>query len=127
VTQRDESLGQRIRTARKKLGLTQEALADALGTSRTHVIRWEGGKHSPDPGYRRKLAALTGEPEDYFSPSPDEALTPRYEELAAQVAEAIEAQQALVASIADRQERLETLVRATLGSALGDEAGRSSS
>lgn len=36
-----------VRSARKKLGLTQEMLAEKLGVSRNTVSRWEKGEVSP--------------------------------------------------------------------------------
>lgn len=40
--------GDRIRELRKKLGLTQEQLADQVGVSRTTVVSWEKGKFEPE-------------------------------------------------------------------------------
>ena len=41
------SLGQRIRAARESAGFTQEALAEAVGVSRTAVARWESDDIEP--------------------------------------------------------------------------------
>lgn len=41
------NLGQRIRSARESAGFTQEALAEAIGVSRTAVARWENGDIEP--------------------------------------------------------------------------------
>ena len=38
----------RIRAARKSAGFTQEALAEAVGVSRTAVAKWENGECLPD-------------------------------------------------------------------------------
>jgi len=40
-------LGKRIRLARERAGLTQEAMAEAIGVSRTAVARWETGDNEP--------------------------------------------------------------------------------
>ena len=42
------SLGQRIQTLRKKAGLSQEALGEALGVSRQAVSKWEGDGGVPE-------------------------------------------------------------------------------
>jgi tetratricopeptide (TPR) repeat protein/transcriptional regulator with XRE-family HTH domain len=46
----------RLAERRKALGLTQEALADAMGVERTTVVRWERGESAPLPLIRPKLA-----------------------------------------------------------------------
>lgn len=71
-----------IYSARKKLGLSQEKLAEALGVSRNTVSRWELGEFSPSAenlaALERLLAQLEGdgpaEPED--TPAPEEAVVP---------------------------------------------------
>lgn len=50
--------GTRLRHARRQKGLTQEQLADVLGTSRHRVLRWEKDLEQPWM-YAEKLA-------DYF-------------------------------------------------------------
>lgn len=72
--------------ARKKLGLSQEKLAEVLGVSRNTVSRWERGEFSPSAGkmaaLERMLAQLeapavsadTTAPED--TPAPKEAEDP---------------------------------------------------
>ena len=44
-----------ICSARKKLGLSQEQLAEALGVSRNTVSRWERGEFSPSADKMAKL------------------------------------------------------------------------
>ncbi|GAA0974603.1 hypothetical protein GCM10009555_031090 [Acrocarpospora macrocephala] len=51
---RRQDLAQRRRT----LGYSQESLADALGTDRSTVARWERGQCEPQPYIRPKLARL---------------------------------------------------------------------
>jgi len=54
------SLGQALRERRVQLGLSQEALAEAVGVSPRSVTRWEQGRAVPHPDYRRRLARLIG-------------------------------------------------------------------
>lgn len=44
--------------ARKRVGLTQEALAHLMGVDRTTVHAWESGEHEPLPFFRPKLAKV---------------------------------------------------------------------
>lgn len=41
-------IGENILTARKHAGLTQEALAEAVGVSRQTIAKWEAGESTPD-------------------------------------------------------------------------------
>lgn len=51
-------IGQNIRTLREKMGLTQDALAQYLGTSREQVAYYETGKRSTPSAQLSKLANL---------------------------------------------------------------------
>ncbi len=42
------TIGRRIALLRKKAGMTQEQLADLLGSTRQAVSKWESGKSTPD-------------------------------------------------------------------------------
>ena len=42
-------------------GLSQQRLADMLGTTQQNVARWENGKTIPGPYYRQKLCDLFAE------------------------------------------------------------------
>lgn len=53
-----QAVGQRLRTARETLGLTQEDVAGALGIQRTSVIAMESGKRSVSALELRRLARL---------------------------------------------------------------------
>lgn len=53
-------LGKRIATLRKQRGLTQEALAEALGISAQAVSKWETDASCPDISLLPKLAAELG-------------------------------------------------------------------
>lgn len=54
-----------LRRLREKAGLTQAALAEALGVDRTTVATWEGGRAFPRaellPGLARLLGCEIGE------------------------------------------------------------------
>lgn len=65
-------LGSRIRDARKDAGFSnQDAFAEAVGTTRRNVVRWETGKNVPGERYRRLIAEVTGRP-DLFSDQDEE-------------------------------------------------------
>ncbi|RNG17853.1 helix-turn-helix domain-containing protein [Streptomyces botrytidirepellens] len=48
----------RLIDRRKAIGHTQESLAEAMGTDRTTVGRWESGQATPQPWMRPKLARV---------------------------------------------------------------------
>ncbi len=50
------TIGQRIRESRKKVGLTQEALARECGVSRAAVAQWEGDVTKPSLDHLQKAA-----------------------------------------------------------------------
>lgn len=58
--------GQRIKQAREEKGLTQRELAELVGTSRRHVIRWEQGRHLPSRVYAVRLAGALGRQPEFF-------------------------------------------------------------
>ena len=43
-----KDIGKRIREQRKKKGITQEAMANALGVTSQAVSKWENGQNAPD-------------------------------------------------------------------------------
>ena len=53
-------IGARIRAARHRRGLTQRAVADALGINDRHVHAWEAGRRNPGPKHLAKLAEVLG-------------------------------------------------------------------
>ncbi|WP_426246564.1 helix-turn-helix domain-containing protein [Nocardioides sp. LHG3406-4] len=53
-----QAVGQRLRSARETLGLTQEDVAGALGIQRTSVIALEAGKRNVSAVELRRLARL---------------------------------------------------------------------
>jgi DNA-binding XRE family transcriptional regulator len=65
------SAGSRIKAARDAAGLSQDALAKALGTSRQRIIGWEVHGQQPGKTNRVKLARLFGgQPEDWHDERP---------------------------------------------------------
>jgi transcriptional regulator with XRE-family HTH domain len=66
----DMSIGRRIRWARRSAGLSQDALAAKIGTTRQVIIRWEKDRHLPNLESRQKLAAATGQPAEFFAERP---------------------------------------------------------
>ena len=68
------TLAEKIYQARKKAGLSQEALADALGVTRQAVSKWETGKSVPDTENLRQMAQVLAVSTDYFlgeAPAPE--------------------------------------------------------
>jgi len=55
------SLGGRLRTVRKELGLSQGELAEITGVVPNTQSIYELGKSMPDAGYLEKIAALGGD------------------------------------------------------------------
>lgn len=53
-------IGSRIREARGKVGLSQEAFAARINTSRRHVMRLERGQHMPSEPMLERIADVTG-------------------------------------------------------------------
>ena len=52
------TLGEKIREARRKCGLSQEQLAEKLSVSRSAIAKWETDKGLPDVGNLKVLARL---------------------------------------------------------------------
>lgn len=50
------TLGEKIASARKEKGMTQEMLAEQLGVTRQAVARWENGLSVPDAGMLVRIA-----------------------------------------------------------------------
>lgn len=50
------TLGEKIASARKEEGMTQEMLAEQLGVTRQAVARWETGLSVPDAGMLVRIA-----------------------------------------------------------------------
>ena len=71
----NETVGQRIRQQREKLGLKQHDIAHALQVSPQAVSKWERGENAPDISLLVPLARLLGISTDnllgYHAESPD--------------------------------------------------------
>lgn len=65
-------LGQRIRRARKRAGISQERLAGLVGITRRHLIRIENGEHLPSRELRNRLAESTASPRDELAVDEDD-------------------------------------------------------
>ena len=56
----EETLGKRIVFHRKRLALTQDALAELMGVTAQAVSKWENDQSCPDIGALPKLAEIFG-------------------------------------------------------------------
>ncbi len=63
---KNAALGERIRRARKTLGLTQQEFADQLEVTQPTVHRWEKGFYDPDEEALRRLSGMTKLTPAYF-------------------------------------------------------------
>ena len=52
------SVGENIKNTRKKIGITQEELAEKLSVTRQAVSNWENGKTEPDIETLTKIAQI---------------------------------------------------------------------
>ena len=60
------TLGEKLKEARKKIGLSQEQLAEKLCVSRQAVTKWESDKGMPDIGNLKAIATLLNTSIDYL-------------------------------------------------------------
>lgn len=51
-------IGEIIKTERKKIGMTQEVLAEKLSVSRVAVAKWEQGASIPTPNHIAELSEI---------------------------------------------------------------------
>jgi transcriptional regulator with XRE-family HTH domain len=66
-----KSWGARLRSRRIAVGLTQQALADQIGTTKAHVSAIERGKTSVGDAVRMRIAAALGTTTAELFPYPD--------------------------------------------------------
>lgn len=55
-------LGERIKLARQAAGISQEELAEKIGTKQSQVWRWESNRAEPRISFLKKIAEVTGVP-----------------------------------------------------------------
>lgn len=65
-------IGTRIQQRRESLRLTQEELADLVGTTQRQISRYERGSNNPGPELIVKLAQVLGTTTDYLLGITDE-------------------------------------------------------
>ena len=69
-------LARNIQTARKKMGLTQEELADKIGVKRAALASWETRRSKPDiDDFMKLCSSLKTKPEDLSGFSFEEKLS----------------------------------------------------
>ncbi len=66
MSNKNIAMGERIRRARKDLGLTQQEFAERLQVTQPTVHRWEKGFYDPDEGALQRLSEMTDLPPAYF-------------------------------------------------------------
>ena len=70
--------GEKIRNARKALGLTQRQLAQQLGVSNTSVSNWEKGLSRPDADMIQSLCGILRlQPNDFYGTTEASPENPR--------------------------------------------------
>lgn len=60
----------RLKSARLRVGKSQEQIAAEVGTSRRHWIRWEGGHNLPSAVFIAKIAEATGQTSAFLNGEP---------------------------------------------------------
>lgn len=68
-------LGRALKMARRKLGLTQESLAETLGVNTVSISRWENDHMVPEPEHQRELVRVLGVSPSLFKRSATSAVT----------------------------------------------------
>lgn len=71
-----KAFGERLRTSRKRLGLTQGQLAELIPTDSGTVSRWERGEGYPQTQQLVRLSQVLGESIDYLVLGPSDSRTP---------------------------------------------------
>lgn len=56
----DSSIGDRIRAARKKAGMTQQTFAESLGVTQSVIAKYEAGSVRVTAEVMEKIASVTG-------------------------------------------------------------------
>lgn len=55
-----EEVAQQLREVRKSQGMTQESLADRVGTKKSNISRLESGRYNPSLDFLAKVAGGLG-------------------------------------------------------------------
>ncbi len=61
------TIGERIKSARKQAGMTQQELAERLETSYVGISLWESGKRRPKPESLKRIAEVLNIPTAFFT------------------------------------------------------------
>lgn len=61
------SVGERLRSARQRAGLTIQKVAQCLGVDKSAVVRWESGELTPKLWRITELAELLGESQEWIA------------------------------------------------------------
>lgn len=62
----NDCLGQYIAKRRKRMGLTQEELAEKVGVSKSAIAKWETNRGLPDRDNLKRLSVVVNVPIDVF-------------------------------------------------------------
>lgn len=60
----------KLKSARRRVGKSQERIAAEVGTSRRHWIRWERGDHLPSADFLARIGEATGQPDAFAEERP---------------------------------------------------------
>lgn len=58
TTKKETKLTNNLKALRKSLGLTQQEVADALGTTQQSITRWEAGRSEPNIFWLKALSTF---------------------------------------------------------------------
>ena len=70
-------IGKKLQKLRKQKGLTQEALAEAVGVARQTIVKWEAGESMPDLEMSGRLASALEVTLDDLVNAPEDELDSR--------------------------------------------------
>lgn len=76
ATERDQTVGHRIRLARSLIGISQTDLASRIGVSFQQVQKYEKGANRVAAQRLREIASAVGQPLDWFFGDADDTLPP---------------------------------------------------
>ncbi len=76
-----DTIGERLRFLRKRLGLSQKEMAQKLGISRVALARYENNKRYPDTAILAKIAQILGVSLDWLVTGKGEMFTSERDEL----------------------------------------------